>query len=140
MRVPGDQRHTREDAPYASASANDIGVGSLRAYSRRCISSKPEVCSSKCTRRTGSLASHGLTNATSGTHCLTVSVSLSLPASCNWSAVRATNDLETEPTRNSVSAVTGRLAATSALDRPVNHSALSWETMTMAAPGVLDSF
>src|ERR1041384_4659783 len=41
--------------------------------------------------------------------------------------------------RNSVSAVDGKLAATSALPMPATHSALSRETMAMPAPGVLVS-
>src|ERR1041385_1199513 len=52
----------------------------------------------------------------------------------------AAKAFEVEPMRNSVSAVAGLLAATSALPSPAAHSALSRETIAIPAPGVLVSF
>src|SRR3569833_162305 len=103
------------------------------------MSSKPLVCSIRWTNRTGLVDSHGFVNATSGTHCFTVSVSLSFPCSCNCSAANAANPLEVEPMRKRVSSVADLLAATSARPMPAVQSTLSVETSATAAPGVFVS-
>jgi hypothetical protein len=108
MRVPGIHRTRRAAVLRDRTSASAIEGGSRRLYtSLKCMSSKPAVCSSRCTIRTGSVSSHGLSMSTSGTWLATSSSRCSQSVSYNCTIARATNVLLMDPARKCVRRVDG---------------------------------
>ena len=94
--------------------------GACFAYSRKCKSSQPVVCSSKFTTRTGSLDSHALSNHTFRREFVKGSSRDSLPWSTSIRTDSDTKPFEVEPMRKSVSgvaeAITGQVGHTEAGD------------------------
>src|SRR5215831_9923290 len=99
------------------------------------MSSKPAECSRTCATVIGASLAQRFRITSSGASLAIGASSATRPFSASMTSASATKLLVIEPTRNSVSPVTGRPAATSASPTPPAHRVRSPSTSAMPAPG-----